>query len=86
MCCMTDVYIICTLSIVNDKNKMSLRGARFLDCHCINRKLVIARRQEADEAIFLKSFIICFTMFRNEIATPFGLAMTIILGMRIYDT
>ena len=24
--------------------------------------------------------------FRNEIATPFGLAMTLILGMRICDT
>ena len=33
-----------------------------------------------------KSFIICSTILRNEIATPFGLAMTIILGMRIYNT
>ena len=27
-----------------------------------------------------------FAIFENEIATPFGLAMTVILGMRIYDT
>jgi len=33
-----------------------------------------------------KSLIICIAIFRNKIATPFGLAMTVIFGMRTYDT
>ena len=51
-----------------------------------NKQLTVIARSFSDEAISPKRLGTGLTIFRNEIATPFGLAMTVFLGMRTYDT
>ena len=51
-----------------------------------NEQLIVIARSVVTKQSYNKWRGIELKIIKNEIATPFGLAMTVILGMRIYGT
>ena len=48
-------------------------------------QLIVIARNEVTKQSYKKWLGIRLKIIRNQMATPFGLAMTVILGMLIYD-
>jgi uncharacterized membrane protein YGL010W len=63
-----------------------MASVSYRNCLYSYNRLIVIARNAATKQSHEKCLKLLLHIFRNEIATPFGLAMTVILGLLIYDT